>query len=349
MRRHAHTHSGPRRGFTLLEILFSVLVIGMLLALLIGGVRLATRGAKETTQRQAARTIMVGISQFKREFNFLPPLVKDQHPQAAERRSVVMSGNTRRISIYAPAVDPDRDLLQGTGFTIDANNPFFDYRYSIRALPYYLAGGLGTQYGAGPEAAITIDGITGPGMYRPNPDGTFEVPRDVRSGSTTSGRVTASIEPLVNIGRGDLKLFVDPDPNTGLLEGDAAADPQNLRAVELRDINDVAIRYYRWEPEDTVQDPTDLNIPLMVARLENETGRNPQIIPTPEDRNLATNVKVKAARFAVVAAGPNKVFGDEPVDQLVRALGYGSGSPTPDVERRLRFEAEKDNIVEVGE
>src|SRR6185436_14110137 len=70
------------RAFTMIEIMIAILILGILLALLIGSVKLVTRMAKGTADRQAVHTINVGASQFKQLFGFYVPLVRDKDPNA---------------------------------------------------------------------------------------------------------------------------------------------------------------------------------------------------------------------------------------------------------------------------
>ncbi len=117
---------------------------------------------------------------------------------------------------------------------------------------------------------------------------------------------------------------------------DVAGDGDRLTEIdseegrfELRDRNGVAYRYYRWLPIDasSATDVTDLR-------------RVPSLLGDPAD-----NVELRDAEYAIVAAGPNRVFGDletESIEELEAALGRGK---TP---AQLAAEGRADNIVEVG-
>jgi hypothetical protein len=203
---------------------------------------------------------------------------------------------------------------------------------------------------------VPIDGVRGPGFYKPRRDGTFEVPMDVKLGSaaTTSRSGGAKFEPLIDVSKKSLTLYSvgrdssqlpANDPN----DGDSAADPTRDRFVEVRDARNVAIRYYRWVngAEYTAGGRTtwevrtidDLRVPLLV-------GRKGTTFPgTPADRDIELSPALRDATWAIVAAGPDGAFGDENLNRLSARLGF---VVTADNERKARLDAERDNVVEVG-
>ena len=323
-----HTRARQRRAaFTLIEVLFSILIIGILLSLLIGGVTLTTRLARSTADRQAVSTIRSAIAQFEKEASFLPPLVRDR---AATTPAWVEPGaaGTQRVAVYSPQVALQAQALRIPP-TAPGTNPLLDNRYSESSLAFYLVGALErARQGA---AGIPIDGVPGPGFYKPRLDGTFEIPVDVRQGAAASQRIGTIIRPLVEVGR--------TSPKLATLGG-------NPDAVQLVDNNNVPFRYYRWLPgreqpvgsgNFVVETIADLNIPSMIAR---DPAAFPALKDRPE-RDITKNAQLRDATFAIVSAGANKVFGDETYTALQAALGSGS-------ESELRNQAEADNAVEVG-
>jgi hypothetical protein len=121
----------------------------------------------------------------------------------------------------------------------------------------------------------------------------------------------------------------------------AAADQP---VVELRDKKQVAVRFYRWLNDDPAGNAA--NTPYQHFRLPPLVGRQGSRYPsTPPDRDLETNTELRSATWAIVMAGPDGAFGDEPIDVLGARLGV-----TIAVAEQIRFRvnAEKDNIVEVG-
>ena len=116
---------------------------------------------------------------------------------------------------------------------------------------------------------------------------------------------------------------------------DASKNPEGIfrgkvdeGRVELRDRNGVAYRYYRWMPgnlDGEVEEADDLNIPELLGSAED-------------------NPELRSAKFAIVAAGPNGVFGEEKTeeDDLWIRQGLSAGDP------RAETLGRQDNIVEVG-
>lgn len=117
---------------------------------------------------------------------------------------------------------------------------------------------------------------------------------------------------------------------------DAADDADRLVEVdreegrfELRDRNGIAYRYYRWLPDEAVsgQDVTNLrNVPSLLG-------------------DPAQNIALRDAEYAIVAAGPNRVFGEEQTEDVTTLRAeLGGGGDIADLERLGR----DDNVVEVG-
>lgn len=314
------------RGFTLVEILTSILIIGIVAGLLVVGLRVASSTARSAVDRQTVSAIKVGISQFQQDFGFAPPMVKDQ---AQNRELVVVSGGVLRISVYNPSVAADRAALTVPTLLPTADNPYRDNRYSEQSLAYYLAGGLGLKRTADPNSPV-IDGVEGPGLYKPDTEGYFDIPKDIREGSSTSNRVGTKYESFVNLG-GRAPTLVDAGETTGI-----RAVPPGYGMV-LADRNGVAIRYYKWEGVH----------PVMVGRKSVEPTRNPVSIPTPDDRDIEKNPAARSAKWAVVAAGPNGVFGDEAIEVIGEKLGVAISSVSQIA--KARQTAEADNIVEFGQ
>ena len=115
---------------------------------------------------------------------------------------------------------------------------------------------------------------------------------------------------------------------------DVSRNPDKLVEVnamegrfELRDRNGIAYRYYRWLPAQAGTTVTDLR-------------RVPSLLGDPAD-----DIALRDAEYAIVAAGPNRVFGDlatETEQALRDELGR---SPTTS---ELASQGRSDNVVEVG-
>ncbi len=320
------THAKParRRAFSLVELLVSILVIGSLLSILLVALAKAKVFAGSTSDLQTALTVKTGVEQFKQEVGFLPPMVRERFttPLAVE-------ATPGRIAVYSVRTPAHLAFLRAMP-VLDPQNPFEDNRYSDYTLAYYLAGSLGVN--RGPGMNLPIDGVPGPGLYMPRADGTFDVPRDVEQAASgaagSSNRAGKKFEAFIPVSGRGIKVVTNP------------SDPLDVR---VQDAKNASIRYYRWEHNDGAQLVADMNVPRIVARIPGTVAGE---ILKP-DRDLTANVKARDAQFAIVCAGPNGVFGDEPIAVIVQALHNGAGA-TPDEERRLRLEAEKDNIVEIG-
>jgi hypothetical protein len=211
-----------------------------------------------------------------------------------------------------------------------------DLRFSIYSLPFYLVGVLDEERGGGgPDAAMPVDGFQGPGFRKPRADGQFEF----------AGR---RYEPFFDVGSGSTTIY--------------NADTANSR-VELRDRNGVAFRYYRWlagDPAVTGSRPSmreRTGLPFMIIQWLPDEPAEQRFERTPTDTSPAE----MAATFAIVGAGPNGAFGDEPMlprdhpqwmswQTLAQRVNMSiSAAPSDEDKLRLIEAAMADNIVEVGQ
>lgn len=216
-------------GFTLVEILFSFAVVAVLMGLLIVGLRMAARGARQVVDQQAVSSLKMGVEQFKRDFGFLPPLVKDDQP---------LSQATGRWApnVYLESIPADYQFLRGAGIS-GPSSP--DRRYSVYSLSYYLIGALGR----GPDGSL-IDGVDGPGFLEPKADGTFR---------TVGGR---RFEPLFDVSRG----------SKGLVAVDAAQGRFELRDRQGNAFR--YYRWVRGNAAGSVTRLEDLNVPGLLGDPE---------------------------------------------------------------------------------
>lgn len=333
------------RGFTILELLMSIMIIGILMGLLIVGAVYVTKTARGTSDRQALLGIKAGVVEFRKEFGFLPPLMKEQididEAVGTPNPSTIAAGTGRqRVDVYLNSVDADvMELHRWPDPGINASNPLEDVRFSTRSLAVYVAGALNEK--ARTQDPVPLDGVVGPGLYKPTQDGTFVVPADVLAASATSARAGTVYQPFVNLGSSP-KLY---------------QSPVSPFKVELRDSRDAPIRYYRWltgrenpggSRRFVVENTVDLRVPAMVAR--DFTDPNFNFLKYRENRDIKANTAVRGAAYALVSAGPNKLFGDEPPAELARVLGHGDWTGWTNAQLlAYRAEAEEDNIVEVGQ
>ncbi len=159
------------------------------------------------------------------------------------------------------------------------------------------------------------DHVEGPGAHEPGPDGEF-----IQQTNRTYG-----------------PLF---DPKTGQV-AQTVSDSTEGR-IELQDARGNAYRYYRWEHATPTTPGYSSTNPLENLRLPNILGRALE----PSYNPAAENIELRDAGYAIVAAGPDGVFGDLPIEWLTtieesHGTSFGSNEEAEDAAR-------EDNIVEVG-
>ncbi len=346
---HATRQRTPRAGFTLIEVLFSVLILGVLIGLLFVAFRTTRRYASSVTDRAAVSAIKMGVSRFVEECGIVPPLVRDRENEWQDppepNGSVVNDDDPRaKFAVYdfRPTLPPDNrpnpEMLLLRDITpppAGDSNPFSDKRYSELSLPVYLAGACDVPLGLGPGTDLPIDGVRGLGFYKAKSDGSFEVPATLLASGTPSGRTGGTkIDSLLDASKSYLQVV---------------ADPANPEQVQLLDSKRIPIRFYRWvnggrysqggRDVYEVRTLDDLRLPRLV-------GRNGAVFPlTPVERDIERNPELRDAKWAIVAAGPDGAFGDEPLSLLGQRLSRAVAAAD---ERKVRIDAEKDNVVEVG-
>lgn len=287
-----------QRGFTIVEVGFSIAIIALLIGLLLVGINAMNKSARRAVEQQNVASLKMAVDHFQDTFGFLPPLVYDVRtgqtpPQGVSATEPVTQRSVAGIQRLTPVVynienSGDWDFLRGEN-SAQAHN-----RFSVHSIPYYLLGALDEE----------VDGVQGPGFRTPLPDGSFRVAGGQRT------------EPLFDVSKNAEGLWRD------------ASKPHR---VELRDRNGIAYRYYRWLPGNEhgeINESDDLNIPELLGAA-------------------ADDPELRSAKFAIVAAGPNRAFGEEETegkDELAQILGL----PTSDPIEKLEEIGRQDNIVEVG-
>ena len=349
---------GNRPGFTLIEISLSLLILGVLMGLLFVAFRSTRRYATSVDMRGAVSATRMGVIRFNDDFGFLPPLLRDQ--AATDPRTVFqnvaseLAFSTYNFSLKTQDNADLAILRPPTLAAPDSSNPFLDHRFSERSLAVYLAGVCEVPLSA--LQLLPIDGVVGPGFFKPREDGGFDIPPSVRAGRLATSRRsgTTKFESLVELKSKSLSpLWFQRENNSGSPEprdqGVNVFDPNNERWVSLADAKRVPIRYYRWlngaaYPQGSgrvyeIRTLDDYRVPPLV-------GRQVSLFPgTPPVKDIELNPELRKARWAIVSAGPDGAFGDEPLALLQFRLKVGTGGD----ERQLRVNAEKDNLVEVGE
>ncbi len=323
---------GCRRGFSIVELLFVIIILGLLMGLLLVGFTRVRKTGRMVQQRVTVGTFMQGLSQFDQDFGFTPPLLREQ-AQPATGLEVVSVNGLSRVKVYTKS-----DLLAPTaGWQPTATNPYLDNRFSTASLAVFLGGALNESVTPGRPVGTGVppfDGVPGGGYLAPEVDelnglAGFALPAYADwdgQGWKRSGRTYAS---FLDAGRQDPRLVV---PGVGSA-ANAVAWP------EYRDLKGAAYRYYRWNPGRAVvgnprqfADPRnvgEMNVPAMVGDPRADVRLNSGIGGKP--------------RYAMVGAGADGVFGDEPIGVIRAALGDNAS-----VEATARIKAARDNVVEVG-
>jgi hypothetical protein len=325
----------------------SLLVIGVLMGLLIVGLRQAGRSARGSAEAQNVASMKIAATQFASQFGFVPPMLRDQYivPNLRLRTEKMTGRESDRLKLAVYDVgDPTngedfRKFLQrdtvppfpanwGSRDTSLRLDRWFDPRYSEATLAAYLVGAIGDE--VGPPAAgrrYPIDLVPGPGFMQPNLDGSFGT-RKLRNALLSTAadqrrRASRVYQAFFAAGTRAASLF---------------ADPTNGNNVQIRDRNGRPYRYYSWLPDDVR--PT--GVPQ--ADLNYQWFNIPWILG---DSNERTDLR--DAEFAILGAGPNGAFGDEPIDELARLTGISVGTASSAGEQlKARQTAAADNVLEVG-
>lgn len=182
MRRGDHRSHG---GFTIVELLFVIMIIFLLMGLLIGGIKFVSSRAKGASDLAAIKALGQGANLFKQQFGFFPPLVRDGYDPGFVG-GPLNPAKTRPL-IYAVSTPAELVFLKSMPASGAPDN-----RFSLYTIPYYLLG------------ALDVDGQAGPGFRAPKRDGSFE----------QAGRV---FEPFFDVSRNSKAVF-ETQANTGKIE-----------------------------------------------------------------------------------------------------------------------------------
>ncbi len=329
------------RGFTIIEIMVSLVVIAVLISLVTVGVRTALRQSKNTSEQFMASGLRSSVEQFKNEFGFLPPLVNDGEPLGTADGGPIID-DPRRNGFQQVAVRSRAFMVARTGAgAVDTNivgpvngysgadSSFSDKRYSKFSLPFYLMGECGARH---EDNDAVIDGVAGQGFVTPSRDGRFD-PR----GRKHEAFFTPQSASLLK------RQYVDPlefEEHDGAPGSNLDGDPSS---VALLGIRDRAFRYYRWENLEPLDASAELGEFMNVPKLLQDPA-------TWADPDASSEVsEYRAGSYAIIGSGRDGVFGTEPVRVLEAALGTTLSDPnSATAVAELRKRAMSDNAVEVG-
>lgn len=284
------------RGFTIIETMIVMGIVALLGSILLLAIRGMRKTGDVTAEIGMVSALKLSVEKFKQDHGFLPPLVEDATPGPVEASGRI------RIWTAQDLGNKDATLNGGPG-------PAGPKAYSDYSLAYYLAGALDSDY----------DGVKGLG---------FTTPSEKRDGqfSRKGKKIEALIDPTQYKTRtGAIRLFIPNATSTDQLTKVRTVIWDRWSDGSLTTGLSQPIRYYRWLPAYWAQtDPTNpgkvryWNVPVAIGG-----NLDPEIAPS--------RAELKDAEYAIVSAGPDRLFGDE------------AGLADAD-----RVKAAADNIVEVG-
>ncbi|MEQ9205787.1 MAG: type II secretion system protein [Phycisphaerales bacterium] len=376
--------SGQRDGFTLMELMLTLAIIVTLLGFLASALGRASESARQTASQRSAEAIATAVQQFRVEFGFLPPLVHDGElvsvgnpdyipvrPDGSPYPDGPIEHQTGGVYDFGTLVvwskgydfdffrrragDATDEVELPAGGSWSINSAWDDRRYSRYALAYFLTGAL----------PRSVDGISGQGMTRPLENGGFA------NVGYPIGSTRDRFEPTLDLDRNGITVQTGYARPIELAEHDLAAPIDNLlatqvydlyadedldRLVALVDAFGTAFRYYRWEHgrynenrQLVIESSLDLNIPplLLDPELLVEVMNDDSANPLPDLTN--GNLKLRQARFAIVGAGADRLFGTEPIEYLITELNQRDPQGDPLLIAQIRKLAMEDNVVAYGQ
>ncbi|MEC9372408.1 MAG: prepilin-type N-terminal cleavage/methylation domain-containing protein [Planctomycetota bacterium] len=266
----------PRRssGFTLVEVLVVVGLIVLLLGIL--GVTFSGvfRDSRRAATEQYLMNIGFAIEQFRTDFNYYPPLIKDDPSGFATPSNRLTVAN-------------EVDELEETRW------------HSVMTLPMYLigVGDINGDDNDEPEELPLDDGVGGPGLRDPGLDQSWGgADNRTDHNAPVTGRTYG---PYMDVAAGSsFRRAVNADFRINASD----FDPQEI-LYTFTDRWDRPIRYYRsWPVRNTARDRSLEEIPLeLIDSAVLEPDDAPRVA---DDRDLLN------APFALLSAGPDGFFGD---------------------------------------
>jgi len=342
-----------RRGFTLIEVLLVVVIVGLLISLLVVAMSGALTSSKRAMTEQFVRTIGMGVEQFKNDFGYYPPLID------GAKHTVETQGRA------GGAFDADafRDELE-------------DVRYhSMFSLPVYLLG-VGEMAPpdfldpGDPNYENRHDGVEGPGFRDPGPDRSWGggAEREEHAPSYV-GRVYG---PYIDVGAGDavrrvalrdipiwdgnpMNIPTTPDGHPLFPDGGEAmdgADGQGDLFVFV-DRWDQPIRYYRYWPTRDPENPRQLSFERLPTELLNSEALGALLVAADKGTGtleedpvaLDRDILMRPDAYALLSAGANAEFGDTVTDAAGREVYVATDPNSGDVFTEL-MKSQRPQVVD---
>lgn len=368
-------------GFTLIELLVSIAIIALLITLVTVGVSHVVKVARGSSERLTVVQMNQAVQAFKQEFGFLPPFVthnddvrpvekfnRQPDPDYFEPntyRGVVttpgasFNANTAFLEGFSTSGDPrvgnanstkmmSSDwAFETTGF--GSTSP--DYRFSEYSLAYFLVGAL-------PKG---VDGVDGPGMFKPRADGSFDLGSlsiSTRVNDVSGRAFPAFIDPTRKSPKLDIDLETYRTKDSDLSWRDTNTSQTVSLNVRTRLLSPAgkAYRYYRWSPREVVKATPNYFDPATGGFTRPEDGADrlnvPSLLGDPR-----SDADLRSAEYAIVSCGPDGYFGDMNLEagttdsyaEMASKLNVKTDFTKKDAASFLvRKAARSDNIVEVG-
>ena len=121
-----------QRGFTLVEMLIVVVILGILATVVLAAVSNATRSARRVTAEESVRQARVGIEAYRLYTGRIPNLIANWDPLT---RQTVVDGKTVGPFLQGPPVNPLADgnpscITDGNAPVLYTNHCSFLYDYA---------------------------------------------------------------------------------------------------------------------------------------------------------------------------------------------------------------------------
>ncbi|MCB9846372.1 MAG: type II secretion system protein [Phycisphaeraceae bacterium] len=334
-------------GFTLIELLVTIVVVAALITLVSLAVRGGARLAGRASDQFMATGMATSTEHFKNEFGFLPGLVVDGEPLANASEGPILEDTPlqglRAVALRDAAFmrarradgTMDPAIVGPVNGLAGPNASYSDKRYSKLTIPYYEMGASGVRHNRPSPDDKEIDWVEGAGMKTPMRDGRWD-PRGKTHESFYSPRQSDRVvRGYVDV----LEYREHLGSNPGDIDGPTSS-------VAVVDRKGRAFRYYRWENGEPKRAGDALGRFLNIPRIL----QNPATWADPDASagDGQDGLRYRDAAYAIVGAGPDGLFGTEPVSELELQMGPLSDNGDAGAVAELRRKAAEDNVVEVG-